>query len=216
MLNKSRLIFLGAPGAGKGTFSALLLEKVNLAHISTGDILRQEIASGSELGKQAEAIMRQGQLLPDDVVAAIVKVRLTQDDCKGGFILDGFPRTIPQAELLGKALKELNSRLDGVVFFDVDDEVILKRLSGRIFCKNCGEIYNRYFRKPTVEMVCDKCHGELFQRPDDAIETARERLKVFYAQTEPLVDYYRQQGLLITITETDKQTALAELLEVLT
>lgn len=215
MLNKNRLIFLGAPGAGKGTFSAMLLEQVNLAHISTGDILRAEVASGSELGQQAAEIMQRGELLSDDIVAAMVKSRLAQGDCQDGFILDGFPRTTPQAELLKQALKELSNELDGVIFFKVDDELLIKRLSGRISCKNCGEIYNRYFQKPATEMQCDKCNGELFQRPDDSVETARERLKVFYEQTEPLINYYKQQGILYTITQTEKNKAFAALLEVL-
>ncbi|MCF6176680.1 MAG: adenylate kinase [Victivallaceae bacterium] len=215
MLSKNKVIFLGAPGAGKGTFSAMLLEQVKLAHISTGDILRAEVASGSELGKQAAIIMQRGELLPDEIVAAMVKSRLAQDDCREGFILDGFPRTTPQAELLKQALQELDNELDGVIFFKVEDELLLKRLSGRISCKACGEIYNRYFQKPAVDMICDKCGGELFQRPDDSIETARERLKVFYEQTEPLIDYYRQQGLLLTITEVEKNKAFAALLELL-
>ncbi len=215
MLSKNRLIFLGAPGAGKGTFSAMLLEKIKLAHISTGDILRAEVASGSPLGQQAAAIMQRGELLPDEIVAAMVKSRLAQDDCQAGFILDGFPRTTPQAELLKEALEELNNKLDGVIFFKVDDELLIKRLSGRISCKACGAIYNRYFQKPAVEMQCDKCGGELFQRPDDSIETAKERLKVFYAQTEPLIDYYEQQGLLLTVTKTEKNAAFAALLEIL-
>lgn len=215
MLSKRKLIFLGAPGAGKGTFSALLLDQVELAHISTGDILRQEIASGSELGQQADKIMHRGELLPDEIVAALVRHRLESDDCQAGFILDGFPRTMAQAELLKQILEELNKNLDGVVFFDIDDELLLKRLAGRISCKQCGEIYNSYFRKPTVEMICDKCSGELFHRPDDAIKTANERLKIFYKQTAPLIDYYRQQGLLLTVAETDKDKVLSALLKVL-
>jgi adenylate kinase len=216
MINKKKLIFLGAPGAGKGTFSAMLLDKEELAHISTGDILRQEAASGSELGKQASEIMQRGELLPDEIVTVVVKSRLAQSDCRAGFILDGFPRTIPQAELLKQTLEDLDDNLDGVVFFKVEDELLLKRLSGRMSCRDCGEIFNRYFHKPEIEMVCDKCNGELFQRPDDSIETARERLNVFYEQTEPLIDYYRQQGLLLTITETEKHKAFVALLEVLT
>ena len=215
MVSKRKLIFLGAPGAGKGTFSALLLDQVKLVHISTGDILRQEIASGSELGQHADEIIHQGKLLSDEIVAALVKHRLENSDCQAGFILDGFPRTMAQAELLKHILEELDINLDGVVFFDIGDELLLKRLAGRISCKQCGEIYNSYFRKPAVEMVCDRCGAELFHRPDDAVKTARKRLKVFYKQTAPLVDYYRQQGLLLTITETEKDKVLSALLKVL-
>lgn len=212
MITKSKLIFLGAPGAGKGTFSALLTEQEPLAHISTGDILRKEVASGTELGRKAGELMQNGQLVPDEIVTAMVKTRLQQDDCKPGFILDGFPRTIRQAELLQAALEEDNSTLDAVIYFKVDDELLLKRLTGRIMCRQCGEIYNKHFHPPKLENVCDKCSGELFQRPDDSLETAKERLEVFYRQTEPLINYYSQQGLLITITEVIKDKVFAALI----
>ena len=215
MLSKKNLIFIGAPGAGKGTISAMLLDQTKLAHISTGDMLRQEIASGSELGQQADKIISQGKFLSDEIVAALVKHRLEQADAKKGFILDGFPRTLPQAELLKKILEELGNHLDGVVFFDIDDKTLLKRLSGRLSCKQCGEIYNSYFYQPTVAMTCDKCGGALFQRPDDLPETVDKRLKIFYKQTAPLIDYYRQQGLLLTITETNKNRVFDALLKVL-
>ena len=215
MLNKKNLIFIGAPGAGKGTISAMLLDQVKLAHISTGDMLRQEIASGSELGQQADKIISQGKFLSDEIVAALVKHRLEQDDAQKGFILDGFPRTLPQAELLKQILEELDNHLDGVVFFDIDDETLLKRLSGRLSCKQCGEIYNSYFYQPAVAMTCDKCGGKLFQRSDDLPKTVAKRLKIFYKQTTPLIDYYRQQGLLLTITETNKNRVFDALLKVL-
>jgi adenylate kinase len=216
MLNKKNLIFIGAPGAGKGTISAMLLDQVKLAHISTGDMLRQEIASGSELGQQADKIISQGKFLSDEIVVALVKHRLEQADAKEGFILDGFPRTLPQAELLKQILEELGNHLDGVVFFDIDNATLLKRLSGRLSCKQCGEIYNSYFYQPAVAMTCDKCGGKLFQRPDDLPETVDKRLKIFYKQTAPLIDYYRQQGLLLTITETNKNRVFDALLKVLT
>jgi len=215
MLNKKNLIFIGAPGAGKGTISAMLLDQVKLAHISTGDMLRQEIASGSELGQQADKIISQGKFLSDEIVAALVKHRLEQADAQKGFILDGFPRNMPQAELLKQILEELDNHLDGVVFFDIDDETLLKRLSGRLSCKQCGEIYNSYFYQPAVAMTCDKCGGKLFQRSDDLPKTVAKRLKIFYKQTTPLIDYYRQQGLLLTITETNKNRVFDALLKVL-
>jgi adenylate kinase len=209
MIKKKNLIFLGAPGAGKGTFSGLLTEEEPLAHISTGDILRNEIERETELGIKAAALMEKGMLVPDEIVAGMVRERLAQSDCDEGFILDGFPRTIRQADLLTDVLKEIGRGLDAVVYFKVDDELILKRLTARISCKGCGEIFNRIFAPPKVEGECDKCGGELFQRPDDSLETAKERLRVFYENTQPLIDYYDSKGLLLTISETEKLKAFA-------
>jgi adenylate kinase len=213
MLKKKNLIFLGAPGAGKGTFSAILKEQHPFAHISTGDILRAEIAKGTELGKQASAIMSRGELVPDEIVAGMVKARLAQPDCNSGFILDGFPRTINQADLLGQALTDAGRKLDAVIYFKVEDEMLLKRLTARISCKKCGKIYNKLFSPPKSEKACDDCDGELFQRADDSIETAKERLKVFYAQTQPLIEYYEKKGLLVAITETEKEKVHSALLK---
>ena len=213
MLKKKNLIFLGAPGAGKGTFSAILKEQHPFAHISTGDILRAEIAKGTELGKQASAIMSRGELVPDEIVAGMVKARLAQPDCNNGFILDGFPRTINQADLLGQALTDACRKLDAVIYFKVEDEMLLKRLTARISCKKCGKIYNKLFSPPKSEKACDDCDGELFQRADDSMETAQERLKVFYAQTQPLIEYYSKKGLLVAITETEKEKVHAALLK---
>ena len=197
MLKQKNLIFVGAPGAGKGTFSALLLERHPMAHISTGDILRDEVKRDTELGREAAKLMKEGKLVPDEVIAGMVRERLAQPDCDNGFILDGFPRTIRQAELLEEALSSLGRKLDRVVYFKVDDDVILKRLTARLNCRKCGKIYNKLFMPPKVENVCDDCGSELFQRPDDSLETAKSRLEVFYRQTSPLIDYYRKQGLML-------------------
>ncbi len=211
MLKKKNLIFIGAPGAGKGTFSEILHHNHPWAHISTGDLLRDEIKRGSELGKQAEGLMKNGQLVPDEVVTAMVKSRLAEADCDNGFILDGFPRTIRQAELLNDALASLGKKLDSVVYFKVPDDVIMQRLTARVMCRKCGKIYNRLFMPPKQDDVCDDCGGELYQRPDDSAETAAKRLRVFYASTQPLIDYYQGSGLLYTITELDKAKIAVEL-----
>lgn len=204
MLKQKNLIFVGAPGAGKGTFSALLLEKHPLVHISTGDLLRDEIKRGTALGQEASGLMKEGKLVPDEVVAGMVRSRLSQPDCDNGFILDGFPRTIRQAELLDAALQELGRPLDRVVYFKVADDVILQRLTARQNCRKCGAIFNKIFMPSRQEGVCDNCGGELYQRPDDSLETAKARLGVFYQQTSPLIEYYAGKGLLLEITETDK------------
>lgn len=212
MFKQKNLIFIGAPGAGKGTISALMLAKQPLVHISTGDLLRDEIKRDTQLGCEASTLMKAGKLVPDEVVAGMVRARLGQPDCrKEGFILDGFPRTIRQAELLADALRELGTQLDRVVYLKVDDELLLQRLTARQNCRKCGAIYNKLFQPSKKENVCDKCGGELFQRPDDSLETAKSRLEVFYRQTQPLIDYYDKLGLLLTITETDKEKIMATL-----
>lgn len=211
MLAKKNLIFLGAPGAGKGTGAGALTEREPLVHISTGDILRAEIKNGTELGKSAAGIMAKGELVPDEIVAGMVKTRLRQPDCGNGFILDGFPRTIRQAELLEEALQEINRKIDAVIYFDISDDILLKRLTARVSCKKCGRIYNKLFLPPRKENICDDCHEELFQRPDDSLETAKERLKVFYENTQPLIDYYAAKKLLTSIKEIEKDKMVAEL-----
>ncbi len=211
MLTRKNLIFIGAPGAGKGTFSALLLEKYPLAHISTGDLLRDEVKRGTDLGREAGKLMEGGRLVPDELVTAMVKARLSQPDCAGGFILDGFPRTLPQAELLDQALGELGKALDCVVYLQVPDEVILQRLTSRIMCRKCGKIYNRITMPPRDARICDDCGGEIYQRADDSPETAAKRLDVFYSSTRPLIDYYGGRGLLHAVTELDKDRIFAEL-----
>ncbi len=205
MLKQKNLIFIGAPGAGKGTVSAEMQAKYPFAHISTGDILRDEIKRGTKLGLEASVLMKAGKLVPDEVVAGMVRIRLQQPDCQNGFILDGFPRTVHQADLLDEALKELENPLDRVIYLKVEDELLLQRLTARQNCKQCGEIYNRLFLPSKVEGVCDKCGGELIQRADDSLETAKSRLKVFYEQTEPLIAYYQERGLLLTVTEVGKE-----------
>ncbi len=206
-MNKKNLIFIGAPGSGKGTISNLLMELAPLAHISTGDILRDEIKRDTELGRQASVIMQQGGLVSDEIVVGMVKERLAKDDCKQGFILDGFPRTLNQAELLNQVLADLGMTLDAVVFFNVKDETLLARLTSRLSCK-CGAVFNKIGMPPKVEGICDKCGGELYQRADDSLETAQNRLSVFYKQTQPVIDYYRTTGKMIELKDMDKADSM--------
>ncbi|HOQ16301.1 MAG TPA: adenylate kinase [Defluviitaleaceae bacterium] len=194
-----RLIMLGAPGAGKGTHALLLSKEYNIPQISTGDILRSHIKNETDLGKKAKKYMDKGLLVPDELVVEIVKKRIQEEDCKEGFILDGFPRTIPQAEALDKALEELAIALDKVVNIDVPDEVIIKRMAGRRVCSNCGASYHIENKKPLKENICDECGSELKQREDDKEETVRKRLQVYEEQTKPLIEYYEKRGILLTI-----------------
>ncbi|HDQ59748.1 MAG TPA: adenylate kinase [Candidatus Woesearchaeota archaeon] len=197
-----RLVFLGAPGAGKGTQAKKLVEKYGIPQISTGDLLRAAVAEGTALGKEAKAYMDKGELVPDKVVLGMVKERLSKDDCKKGFILDGFPRNVAQAEALDKMLAEMNIPLKLALNVDVPFEDLMKRLTGRRTCKSCGQMYNIYYSPPKVEGKCDKCGGELFQRDDDKEETIKKRLDVYKAQTEPLIDYYSKKGILKSVSGT--------------
>ncbi|WP_353683411.1 adenylate kinase [Thermodesulfovibrio sp. 3907-1M] len=197
-----RLVFLGAPGAGKGTQAKRLVEKYGIPQISTGDLLRAAVAAGTPLGKEAKSYMDRGELVPDSVVLGMVKERLSQDDCKKGFILDGFPRNVAQAEALDKMLSEMNMPLDLALNLDVPFDDLMKRLTGRRTCKVCGQMYNIYYSPSKVEGKCDKCGGELFQRDDDKEETIRKRLEVYRAQTEPLIDYYSKKGILKSVSGT--------------
>ncbi len=212
-LTKKNLVFLGAPGAGKGTVSNLLLGKVKLAHISTGDLLRAEVAAQTELGIEAAKIMKAGGLVPDEIVAGMVRNRLQSDDCRDGFILDGFPRTIAQAELLDKALADMGKKLDAVIYFKVDDEILIQRLTARLNCRGCDAIYNKLFMPPKTEGICDKCGAELYQRADDSLETAKSRLEVFYKQTSPLIDYYEKAGNLITMGQGDSKAIVEAMID---
>jgi len=211
-LKKKNLIFFGAPGAGKGTFAGALKAVHPVAHISTGDLLRDEIKRDTELGRAASGIMKAGKLVPDDIVAGMVRARLSQPDCQAGFILDGYPRTVAQAHLLDQVLKDLGMTLDRVVYLKVPDDVILQRLTARVSCKQCKAIYNKIFMPPKRDGICDACGGELIQRADDSLETAKNRLKVFYEQTSPLLALYRERGLVFEITELDKDKATGLLL----
>ena len=193
-----KLIFLGAPGAGKGTQAEIIAGKLNIPTISTGNIIREALANGTEMGLKAKSFIEAGKLVPDDVVIGIIKDRLAADDCKGGFILDGFPRTIPQAE----ALDKMGVIIDKVVDIDVPDENIVNRMSGRRVCKACGSSYHIENKKPRVEGVCDACGGELQIRKDDAPETVLDRLNVYHEQTEPLKDYYAKCGKLRSVEGT--------------
>jgi len=197
-----RLVFLGAPGAGKGTQAKKLVEKYGIPQISTGDLLRAAVAQGTPLGKEAKSYMDRGELVPDQVVLGMVKERISQDDCKKGFILDGFPRNVAQAEALDKMLAEMNIPLDLALNVDVPFEDLMKRLTGRRTCKSCGQMYNIYYSPSKVEGKCDKCGGELFQRDDDKEETIKKRLDVYRAQTEPLIDYYSKKGILKNVSGT--------------
>jgi adenylate kinase len=189
-----KLILLGPPGAGKGTQSVVLAKTYNIPHISTGDILRESVKSGQPLGLKAKSFMDKGELVPDEVVVGIVAERLKKDDTKKGYILDGFPRTVRQGEELDKALKSMNSSIDMVVYFDTSTKTAIERLTGRRVCKSCGYNYHIKNIPPKKEGVCDKCGGELFQRPDDKEETVLNRLKVYEAQTAPLISYYTGSG----------------------
>ncbi|AIY89462.1 adenylate kinase [Geoglobus acetivorans] len=196
------LILLGPPGAGKGTQAKRIVEKYGIPQISTGDMLRDAVAKGTELGKKAKEYMDKGELVPDEVVIGIVKERLMQPDCESGFILDGFPRTINQAEALDDILDEMNRRIDAVINIAVPDEEILKRIVYRRICKECGAVYNLIYSPPKVDGKCDKCGGDLYQRDDDKEETVKERLRVYREQTAPLIDYYSRKGSLKNVDGT--------------
>ena len=196
------LILLGAPGAGKGTQAKMISEKYGIPQIATGDMLREAVAKGTELGKKAKEYMDRGELVPDEIVIGIVKERLQQPDCEKGFILDGFPRTLAQAEALDEMLKELGKEIDAVINISVPEEEVVKRIAYRRTCRNCGAVYHLIYNPPKEDGKCDKCGGELYQRDDDKEETVRERFKVYRERTEPLIDYYKKKGLLYDVDGT--------------
>jgi len=205
------LLIMGPPGAGKGTQAERLIKELDITHISTGDMFRAAIAEGTEMGLKAKEYMDKGELVPDEVVIGMVKDRLQQDDCKKGFLLDGFPRTVEQAKALDKTLKELGIKLDAVINIEVPMEKLMERLTGRRVCKNCGASYHVVFNPPKEEGKCDSsCKGELYQRSDDNEESVSTRLNAYMEKTKPLIDYYSEQGIIKNINgdqEIDKVLA---------
>ncbi|WP_163547648.1 adenylate kinase, partial [Candidatus Frankia nodulisporulans] len=197
-----RLVLVGPPGAGKGTQAAFIAQARSIPKISTGDIFRANVRQGTELGVKAKAYMDAGDLVPDEITIGMVRNRLAEDDAVKGFLLDGFPRNVPQAEVLGQMLDAMGTKLDVVLELVVDDDEVVRRLSGRRTCRNCGHIWHLDFDPPSVEDVCDRCGGDLFQRDDDRSETVRHRLEVYADQTSPLVAYYAEKGILIGIDAT--------------
>lgn len=194
-----RLILLGAPGAGKGTQAEMLMKQYDIPTISTGNIFREHISKNTELGQKAKQYMDAGQLVPDELVIELVKDRIIQDDCKNGMILDGFPRTIPQAEALDAMLQGLGMPIDYVLDVDVPDEVIIERMAGRTVCPSCGASYHKLYKVETVAGICNECSSNLVQREDDKEETVKKRLEVYHAQTEPLIAHYSAQDKVIHI-----------------
>ena len=193
------IIFLGAPGVGKGTQAAYVAQKLNLVHIASGNLFRQAIEQGTELGMQTKSYMERGVLVPDPISIRIVLERMSAPDCEPGVILDGFPRNLKQAEALDKALAQQAKAIDKVIYIKVSEEELTKRLSGRWVCRNCQTPYHIISSPPKVWGKCDKCGGELYQRPDDTIEAIKKRLEVYFAETAPLIDYYTQAGKLLEI-----------------
>ena len=203
-----KIIMLGAPGAGKGTQAKQIAGKYSIPHISTGDIFRANIKNGTELGKKAKEYMDQGLLVPDELTCDLVMDRIQQDDCKNGFVLDGFPRTIPQAEALDAALTKIGEKMDYAIDVDVPDENIVSRMSGRRACLDCGATYHIVSLPPKTEGKCDHCSSDLVLRDDDKPETVQKRLTVYHEQTQPLIDYYKNQGILKSVDGTQSMEAV--------
>ena len=193
------IILLGAPGAGKGTQAVMLVEKLNLVQVASGDLFRQALQQETELGLRAKSYMEKGQLVPDEITIQMVLERLSAPDCEAGAILDGFPRNIQQAKALDSALRQQSKAIDKVVYIKVSEEELIKRLSGRWICRNCQAPYHAVDSPPKVEGKCDRCGGELYQRPDDTVETVKKRLEVYFAETSPLIDYYKKTGKLLEV-----------------
>lgn len=208
-----KIVMLGAPGAGKGTQAVNIAKEFGIPHISTGDIFRANIKNETELGMKAKSYMDKGALVPDDITIGMLLDRIADKDCKDGFVLDGFPRTIPQAESLKAALSIQDARIDHAVDIEVPDEVITKRMGGRRSCPKCGGTYHIVFNPPKHEGICDNCQTELVQRADDKPETVAERLRTYHEQTQPLIDFYRQEGVLTEVDGTKKpDEVLADIL----
>lgn len=211
-----KIIMLGAPGAGKGTQAKMIADKYQVPHISTGDIFRANIKNGTELGKEAKTYMDKGLLVPDELTVKILLDRVAQKDCKNGYVLDGFPRTIPQAEVLENALKELGDKIDYAIDVDVPDENIINRMSGRRACLACGATYHVVHVPPKKEGICDRCGKELVLRDDDKPETVKNRLNVYHEQTQPLIDFYSARGILKTVDGTvDMKDVFAAIVSIL-
>lgn len=199
-----KIVMLGAPGAGKGTQAIKIADKYDIPHISTGDIFRANIKGGTELGQKAKSYIDKGELVPDEVTIGMLLDRIAQDDCKNGYVLDGFPRTIPQAESLTEALKNQDDKIDFALNIDVPDEAIIERMSGRRACPKCGATYHIVYAAPKTENICDKCGTELIIRSDDKPETVKDRLNVYHQQTEPLIAYYKAAGVLREVNGTQE------------
>lgn len=211
-----KIIMLGAPGAGKGTQAVKIAERFAIPHISTGDIFRSNIKNGTELGRQAKAYMDAGNLVPDSLTLALVMDRIGQDDCKNGYVFDGFPRTIPQAEALEEALEAAGQKIDYAINIEVPDENIVSRMGGRRVCPKCGASYHVAFAPPVTENICDRCGSPLIQRDDDKPETVSKRLGVYHQQTQPLIDFYQNRNCLARVDGTkDVEEVFRDILELL-
>ncbi|MBQ1458967.1 MAG: adenylate kinase [Butyrivibrio sp.] len=211
-----KIIMLGAPGAGKGTQAQMICDKYNIPHISTGDLFRSNIKNGTELGKKAKEYMDKGQLVPDELTVELLLDRVAKEDCKDGYVLDGFPRTIPQADVLDKELTKLSDKIDFAINVEVPDENIVRRMSGRRACLKCGATYHIEHIPPKQEGICDRCGSELVQRDDDKPETVQNRLSVYHEQTQPLITYYNGKNILKTVDGTkDMNDVFADIVKIL-
>jgi adenylate kinase len=210
------VLLMGPPGAGKGTQADLIKDRYPIPHISTGDMFREAVSTGTELGKEAKKYMDSGKLVPDEVTIGIVQERLAQDDCKEGFLLDGFPRTVKQAEALDQVLAKLGKKVEAAINITVPEDILYERMSGRISCRDCKTVYHLKFNPPAKAGICDKCGGELIQRSDDQGDTVKRRLEVYAEQTNPLIEYYEKQGVLYDIDgNRDTQAVFADIAKVM-
>lgn len=210
------VLLMGPPGAGKGTQADLIKDRYPIPHISTGDMFREAVSTGTELGREAKKYMDSGKLVPDEVTIGIVQERLAQDDCKEGFLLDGFPRTVKQAEALDQVLAKLGKKVEAAINITVPEDILYERMSGRISCKDCKTVYHLKFNPPAKAGICDKCGGELIQRSDDQGDTVKRRLEVYAEQTNPLIEYYEKQGVLNDIDgNRDSQAVFADIVKVM-